>query len=173
MEPVLIHHDSTQSLIAAVHAEAPAERLFFAQYRLWMAGYSARDADYWECAYDVLLRFATPESAMILHGEFHLFTRTLNERARKEIMWRFSACRCLCMDEFLVLRLIAASQRKDEGAEIFAATELLGSGDVEAILTASRSVAEALQFRNFVLAPIERLPVIANMPRVPHSYTLQ
>ena len=29
-------------------------------------------------------------------------------------MWRFSACRCLCRDEFLVLRLIAASQQRDE-----------------------------------------------------------
>jgi hypothetical protein len=173
MEPVLTHHESTQSQIAAVHANAPAEQLFFTQYRLWMAGYSSRDADYWDCAFDVLLRFAARESAKLLHGEFHLFTRTLNEWASKRIRWRFSACRCLSLDEFLVLRLITASQRKDEDEEIHAATELLGREDVESLLTASRSLAKALHLSHFVLSPIERLPVIANMPWVPHSYTLQ
>jgi hypothetical protein len=119
-----------------------------------------------------LLRFAKPESAKILHREFHLFTRTLNERTRKEIIWRFSACRCLCQDEFLVLRLIAASQQRDQNAENLAATELLGSGDVESILTASRSLAKALQLNHFIFAPIERVPVSANMPQVPHNYNL-
>ena len=79
----MTHRELTQSQIAAVHANAPAERLFFTQYRLWMAGYSSRDADYWDCAFDVLLRFAARESAKLLHGEFHLFTRTLNEWASK------------------------------------------------------------------------------------------
>jgi hypothetical protein len=100
MEPLVIHSEPAQLRVAAVYADAPAERLLFAQYRLWMAGYSAGDADYWDRAFGILLRFAKPESAKILHREFHLFTRTLNERTRKEIIWRFSACRCLCQDEF-------------------------------------------------------------------------
>jgi len=137
------------------------------------AGYSARDPDYWECAFAILLRFATPELAKILHGKFRLFTQTLNERTRREIMWRFSACRCLCRDEFLVLRLVAAAQRKDENAETLAAPALLGGGDVEDLLHASRSLATALQANGFTLAPIERLPIVASAPHAPHSYTLQ
>jgi hypothetical protein len=173
MEPVVIHSEATPAQISAVHADAPAERIFFAQYRLWMAGYSARDPDYWECAFAILLRFAAPELAKILHGKFRLFTQTLNERTRREIMWRFSACRCLCRDEFLVLRLVAASQRKDENAETLAAPALLGGGDVEDLLHASRSLATALQANGFTLAPIERLPIVASAPHAPHSYTLQ
>lgn len=169
----MIHGETTQSRITAVHADAPAERLFFAQYRLWMAGHASGDTDYWDCALDVLLRFTSPESAKILCGEFHQFTCTLNKRARKEILWRFSACRCLCMDEFLVLRLVAASQRKDHDEENLAAMSLLGSADAGVILRASRSLAEALQLCHFVLAPIERLPVIENLPHAPQSYTLQ
>jgi hypothetical protein len=173
MKDAMMQRETPRSQIAAVHVDAPAERLLFAQFSLWMAGYTSRDVDYWECAFDVLLRFATREPAKILHGEFHLFTRTLIEQTRKETMWRFSACRCLYLDELLVLRLIAASQRKDEDAESLAAMDLLGRADVEALLAASRSLAKALQFNNFVFAPIECRPVIANMPRVPHSYTLQ
>ncbi len=70
----------SQSTIAAVHADAPAERLFFAQYRLCMAGYSTRDADYWDCALAVLRRFVGQESAKKLQAQFHLFTRALSEQ---------------------------------------------------------------------------------------------
>jgi len=164
---------TSQSRIAAVHADAPAERLFFALYRLWMAGYSSRDADYWECAFDVLLRFVGQESAKSLQAEFHLFTRALTEQTHKEIIWRFSACRCLCRDEFLVLRLIAAAQQSDQDVENLAATALLGCGEVDTLLKASRSLAAALRSSNLVLAPIERLPVSINLPHVSHSYTLQ
>jgi hypothetical protein len=173
MEPAVIHSEATPAQISAVHADAPAERIFFAQYRLWMAGYSACDPDYWDCAFAILLRFTALESAKILHGKFRLFTQTLSEQTRRKIMWRFSSCRCLCRDEFLVLRLVAASQRKDENAETLAAPTLLGNGDVEDLLHASRSLAAALQANGFTLAPIERLPVIASPPHDPHSYTLQ
>ncbi|HUI20208.1 MAG TPA: hypothetical protein VLZ74_04110 [Methylocella sp.] len=166
-------HATMPPQIAAVHADASAERLFFSQYRLSMAGYCSRDTDYWDWAFEVLLRFVDPESATILHTKFHIFTRTLKEWARKEIQWRFSACRCLCPDEFLVLRLIAASQRNDKETERRAAADLLGRADVEALLAASRSLAQELQIREFVLAPIERLAIVANPLPVPHSYTLQ
>lgn len=164
---------TARSMIAAVHADAPAERLLFAQFRLWMAGFSTGDADYWNCALGVLLRVAKPQTAMNLHGEFHRFTRLLNEGRQKEIQWRFSACRCLCRDEFLVLKLIAASQRKDEDTERLAAMELLAGFEAEAIINASRLLAKALAFANFILAPVERLPVVAGEPHVPQSYTLQ
>ena len=72
-----------------------------------------------------------------------------------------------------MLRLIAASQQRDKDIEKFAATDLLGCGDVEALLTTSRSLANALQASHLILAPIERLPVSLTLPRVPHSYTLQ
>jgi hypothetical protein len=38
MEPLVIHSEPAQLRVAAVYADAPAERLLFAQYRLWMAG---------------------------------------------------------------------------------------------------------------------------------------
>ena len=117
--------------------------------------------------------FRGPQSAKSLHAEFRLFTQTLNEQSNREIIWRFSACRCLCRDEFLVLRLIAASQRKDARAETFIAAALLGSGDVEALIYASRSLAEALKDNSLTFAPIERLPIVACLAHVPHSYTLQ
>ncbi|QBR71796.1 hypothetical protein CU048_11515 [Beijerinckiaceae bacterium] len=163
----MIQHDTAHPQITAVHADAPAERLFFAQYRLWMAGYCARDELYWDCAFDVLLRFVARESARVLHAQFHLFTRTLNEQARKEIVWRSSVCRCLCRDEYLVLRLVAASQRQDEETEYRAAMDLLGSEDIRPVLMASRSLAKALQYRSFVLAPVEHVSVAANMQELP------
>lgn len=169
----MIRNEATPARICAVHADAPAERLFFAQYRLQMAGHRARDPDYWDCALEILLRFAAREPAKILHGEFHLFTQTLNEWLGREIVWRFSSCRCLNMDEFLVLRLVEASQRSDKNAEYVAASELLENGGVATLLRASRSLAVALQSNDFMLAPIERLPIIASMPCAPHSYNLQ
>ena len=86
-----MQQETSQSKIAAVHADAPTERLFFAQFRL-------RDADNWDCALAVLRRFVGQESAKKLQAQFHLFTGALNEQAHREIMWRFSACRCLCRD---------------------------------------------------------------------------
>lgn len=168
----MIQHDITHPQVTAVHADAPAERLFFAQYRLWMAGYCARDSLYWECAFDVLLRFVARESARVLHGQFQLFTRTLNEQARKEIIWRSSICRCLCRDEFLVLRLVAASQRNDQATEYHAATDLLGSEDIGAVLMASRSLAQALQFRSFILAPVDHDSTATKMQQPPPGHSL-
>ncbi|WGJ14123.1 hypothetical protein QEV83_15920 [Methylocapsa sp. D3K7] len=169
----MMHSETPPAQIAAVHADAPAERVFFAQYRLWMAGYCARDKDYWDCALAILRRFAAPAPAKILHAKFRLFTQTLTEQSRREILWRFSGCRCLCGDEFLVLRLMAASQRKDARAETLTAPALLGSGDIEALIYASRSLAGALKDNSLTFAPIERLPIVACPAHPPHSYTLQ
>ena len=80
----MIHSETPPAQIAAVHADAPAERVFFAQYRLWMAGYCARDKDYWDCALAILRRFAAPAPAKILHANFRLFTQTLTEQSRRE-----------------------------------------------------------------------------------------
>ena len=168
-----MHSETPPAQIAAVHADAPAERVFFAQYRLWMAGYCARDKDYWDCAHAILRRFAAPAPAKILHANFRLFTQTLTEQSRREILWRFSACRCLCGDEFRVLRLMAASQRKDARAETLTAPALLGCGDIEALIYASRSLAGALKDNSLTFAPIERLPIVASPAHPPHSYNLQ
>lgn len=159
--------------IVAIHADAPAEKLFFAQYRCWMAGYSTRDTYCWDLAWKALLRFVAPDSAKRLYGEFHFFTFTLNEQANRSIGWRPNVCRCLCRDEYLALRLVAASQRDDLDQELSAATGLLGTDQVHVLLMASRSLAQVLKVRRFVLAPInKRPPAIAAMPHTPEGHTL-
>lgn len=174
MEAIMAVDASAGSQVVAIHANAPAERLFFAQYRCLMAGYSTRHPFCWDWAWDVLLRFAAPDSAMELYGKFHFFIRTLNEQASRSIGWRADVCRCLCRDEFLVLRLVAASQQDDFDEEFLAATGLLGTDQVHVLLMASRFLAQALKAQNFVLAPIERrLPASATMPHAPPVSTLQ
>lgn len=155
----------------AVHADAPAENLFFAQYRYWMAGYSTRDTFCWDCAWDSLLRFVAQDSAKALYAEFHLFTRTLNEQAQRAVGWRPDVCRCLCRDEYLVLRVVAASQRNDLDQERAAATDLLGADKVQVLLPTSRLLAQALLGNKFVLAPIKRWPS-ATLPHGPQNHFL-
>jgi len=175
-------HANPRETIAAIHADAPAENLFFAQYRYWMAGYSTRDIFCWDCAWDTLLRFVSRDSAPALYSEFHLFTRTLNEQARRKVEWRPDICRCLCRDEFLALRLVSASQQNDLDEELAAASDLLGADisscrsgvdSVRTLLMASRLLAQALKNRRFVLAPIKRLPPASTLPHTPHGHTLQ
>jgi hypothetical protein len=60
-----------------------------------------------------------------------------------------------------VLRLVAASQRDDPADEHLA----------EPLLAAIRSLAQALELRGFVLAPIENDK--AAMPPVPFGWTLE
>ncbi len=159
--------------IAAVHADAPAEHLFFAQYRHWMAGYATRDALCWDCAWDVLLRFVPPESAKALYSEFHLFTRILHQRSQRAIGWLPDVCRCLCRDEYCALNLVAASQRSDFEKEFLSAAELLGMNEVPELLKVSRSLAQALSMRNFLLAPVAHLPKVAIASYAPQTATLQ
>jgi hypothetical protein len=166
-------HENPELKIVAVHAEAAAERLFFAQYRLWMASHASQDPVYLDCAFEALLHFVAQDSARVLYAEFGLFTRTLAEQTRRVIRWRLSRCRCLCRDEFLVLRLAAASQGDDLAEEHLAATEILGTEYVKPLLTASRSLARALELRHFVLAPIEYMTGDETMPSVRHGWTLQ
>jgi len=169
----MIEEETAQSRTVAVHADAPAERLFFTQFRLWMAGYSLQDPLYLDCAFDILLHFTPLNPAKVLYHEFQLFTRTLTEQTRREIVWRLAACRCICRDEFLALRLVAASQRNNPAEEQLAASELIGSHHVTPVVKASRSLAHALELGRFILAPVERLPIIARKPGAPQSYTLQ
>ncbi|MEJ0096021.1 MAG: hypothetical protein WDN46_22195 [Methylocella sp.] len=168
----MAEHQRPAPDIAAIHADAPAEHLFFAQYRHWMAGYATRDMFFWDCAWDALLRFLPPESAKALYSEFHLFTRILNQRTQRAIGWRPDVCRCLCHDEYCVLKLVTASQRSDAEREFLAAVEMLGINEAPALLNASRSLAQALEARNFLLTPVARLSKLTVAPCVPHTVTL-
>jgi hypothetical protein len=166
-------NEETESQIVAVHAEAPAERLFFGQYRLWMAAHSSRDPLYLDYAFKALLNFVACDAAKELFCEFSWFTGTLTEQTRRPIGWRLSRCRCLCRDEFLALCLVAASQRNDLAGQHAAASGLLGTEYVTPLLTASGSLAQALEFRGFILAPVERMTAGATMPPIRSGWTLR
>jgi len=166
-------HKRPGAQIAAVHADAPAENLFFAQFRYWMAGYASRDIFCWDFAWDALLRFVSEDSAKVLYSEFHLLARTLNAEAKRTIEWRPDVCRCLLRDEYLALCLVAASQRNDFEREFSAAAELLGTDQVHVLIMASRSLAQALKVRRFVLSPIRPVPELATAPHGGHAHTLQ
>lgn len=170
-------HEKPAAKIVAVHAEAPAERLFFGQFRLWMSAHGARDPRYLDYAFKALLHFVAFDAAQELFCEFGVFTGILTEQARAAIEWRLSRCRCLCRDEFLALRLVAASQREDLAEEHAAASEILETQSItqsiKPLLIASRSLAQALELKGFVLAPIERLGAEAALPPISHGWTLQ
>jgi hypothetical protein len=169
----MVQYERAAPDIAAVHADAPAEHLFFAQYRHWMAGYATRDIFCWDRAWNALLRFLPPESAKAVYSEFHLFTRVLNQGSQRAIGWRPDVCRCLCEDEFCVLNLVTASQQSDFEKEFLAAAELVGLNQVPALLRVSRSLAQTLQAANFLLEPVAaRLPKIAMASYAPHTATL-
>ncbi|WP_395664776.1 hypothetical protein [Methylocella sp.] len=139
---------------AGVHADAPAEHLFFSQYRYWMAGFANRDMFCWDCAWDALLRYAPPDVAKTLYSEFHVFTRTLNQRSQRPIGWLPDLCRCLCRDECWVLNLVVASQHMRAHEELLAAAELVDMSDAPSLIAASRSLARALEAVHFVFAPM-------------------
>ncbi|ACK49942.1 hypothetical protein Msil_0973 [Methylocella silvestris BL2] len=165
-------HQSHAPEVAGQHADAPAEHLFFAQYRYWMAGYATRDMFCWDCAWDTLLRYVAPEAGKALYAEFHLFTRVLNQSSRRPIGWLPDLCRCLCRDEYWVLNLVAASQQGQAHEELLAAAELVGIDEARALLGASRSLARALKAENFVLAPLDGvLSRIGRAERAPAQTT--
>lgn len=156
----------------AIHANAPAERLFVTQYRCWIAGFSIGETFCWDLAWTALLRFVAPDVAKALYNEFHFFAFTLIVQANRSIEWRPNFCRCLCRDEYLALRLVEASQRRDFKEEISAATSLLGADQVQLLIMASRSLAQALKDRRLVLAPIEDSRSIAPPPHPSDRRTL-
>jgi hypothetical protein len=146
--------DEASQKVAAVHADRPAENLFFAQYRHWMAGYATGDIFCWDCAWDSLLNFVPRELAEALYSDFHLFARALTREAGRVPGWRPDVCRCLCVDEFLALKLVAASQRGDMIEECKVAAALIGDGHPHSVVMASRRLAKSLERRRFLLAPI-------------------
>ncbi|WP_026607935.1 hypothetical protein [Methylocapsa acidiphila] len=158
--------------IAAVHADTPAEHLFFAQFRYWMAGYSLRDISCWDSAWDSLLRFVAEDAAKTLYSEFHLFTRALKSQSERPIRWRPDVCRCLLRDEYLALCLVSASQRNERAREFSAAAELLATDQVHVLLMASRSLAQALLVRRFLLAPGNHASEWGTEPRASHTRQL-
>lgn len=146
----------------AIHANAAAERFFICQFRCWIAGYSLAETYCWNLAWTALVNVVSPRAAKRIYEAFQSFTYTLTAQARRSIGWRPNVCRCLCRDEFLALQLVAASQRNDAVDETIAAANLLGADDVRLLLSASRSLAQALKMKGFVLAPVEALrPTIA------------
>jgi hypothetical protein len=142
--------------IAGVHADAPADNLFFTEYRCWMAGFKTRDAACWDYAWDALVRAVSKDFAKVLFSEFHLFARTLRDEAKRDIAWRTDVCRCLCYDECLVLALVSASQLHDQPQEVTLASGLLGTDKVETFLEASRSLAEAMKNCQLLLEPARK-----------------
>jgi hypothetical protein len=138
----VVQHEKPATKIVAVHAEAPAERLFFGQFRLWRTAHSARDPMYLDYAFKALLHFVACDAAPVLFCEFGVLTGILIEQSRATIGWRLSRCRCLCQDEFLALRLVGASQREDLAEEHVAALEILGPRSIKPLLMASRSLAQ-------------------------------
>jgi hypothetical protein len=137
----------------AIHADAPAEKLFITQYRCWTAGYSLCNRTCLSLARIVLQSYVTPCCVDTLYDAFHFFAFTINTQTKKLIEWRPDACRYLCRDEYLALRLISASQAANYSKEVSAATELLGGDEIHNLLIASRSLAQALKVRGFVFEP--------------------
>lgn len=158
---------------AAIHALAPAGRLFVAQYRLWLAGNSTHDLAHLDCAIDILLHFVTRESVRVLHSEFHLFMQTLMDQTRRTVTWRAEGCRCLCRDEILALRLVAASQIGDLAEEVLAASELIANDYVKPFVSASRSLGQALLVKGLLLVPVELDSANAAKSRGLYGRTLQ
>ncbi|SFJ98849.1 hypothetical protein [Methylocapsa palsarum] len=137
----------------AIHADAPAEKLFITQYRCWTAGYSLCNRTCLNLARVVLQSYVTPCCVNTLYDAFHFFAFTMNTQAQKPIEWRPDACRYLCRDEYLALRLISSSQAGDFNEEVSAATDLLGMDEIHLLVTASRLLAHALKVRGFVFGP--------------------
>ena len=150
----MTEHERGSKRIVATHADAPAENLFFSQYRHWMAGHSSKEVGYWDCAWKVLLGSMTGEDAKVIFAEFNYFTRVLCSEIKRPVRFRPDVCRCLCRDEYLVLKLVAASQSGDRISETSAVAELLGADASLPLLAASRSLAHALSRRGYVLTPI-------------------
>jgi hypothetical protein len=144
--------------VAGVHADAPAENLLVRQYRYWMTGYATRKMTYCDLAWEALVRTVPADAAKVLFAEIHSFTRVLRDQAKREIGFLPDLCRCICHDESLLLFLVRASQIDESFAETLAASELLGTHKVEALVSASRSLAEALASRGLLLEPIEEMP---------------
>ncbi len=150
----MTEHECGGKRVVATHADAPAENLFFAQYRHWMAGHSSKDTGYWDSAWKALLHAMTGEEAKVVFGEFNYFTRVLWTEIKRPVRFRPDVCRCLCRDEYLVLKLVAASQAGDRASELSAVAELLGADASLPLLVASRSLAQAFKQRGYVLTPI-------------------
>ncbi|MGO9135256.1 MAG: hypothetical protein ACLP8A_14595 [Methylovirgula sp.] len=157
--------------VVAVHADRPAEHLFFAQYRHWMAGYATGDIFPWDCAWDALLKYVSFDAAEALYAEFHLFIRSLNNAAGRNCGWRPDVCRCLCRDEYLALMLVGASQRADAEEEMRAMTALVG-GDHRAVVQASRRLAATLKRCELMLAPIRGQQTAAPRRMMPDRHTV-
>lgn len=154
--------------IVAVHADRPAEHLFFAQYRHWMAGYATGDILAWDSAWDSLLKFVPFNVARILYAEFHLFARGLTEAVGMRCGWRPDVCRCLCRDEYFILMLVGGSQRDDVEAEALAVAALAG-GDHPALAIASRRLAETLKRFEIIFAPIRNQSAPARVTSDGHT----
>ncbi|MCI0466861.1 MAG: hypothetical protein L0Y57_07650 [Beijerinckiaceae bacterium] len=158
--------------IAGIHAQAPAEELFFAQYRLWLAAHATQNSFYLDCAFQHLLDVSGHACAKDLYRQFRSFTLTLLAQSRRAIGWRAFGCRCLGRDELLALKLVSASQNEDAGEEDMAAAELLACAHVRPLVNSSRLLAQTLVAAGFVLAPVEKYAVAAALPPDPWGQSL-
>jgi hypothetical protein len=141
--------------IAGIHADAQAEALLVKQFRFWMSGHATREFGYVTKAWAALSGTVSSNSAKLIFAEIHIFTRILYDHSVRRIEWLPDLGRCISYDEGLILALVQASQNNEPLTEIAAASELLGTFDVESLIQASRSLGEVLSMNNLVLEPIE------------------
>lgn len=151
---------TTTHEVAGIHADAPAETLLIKQFRFWMCGHATHESRYWGLAWSALACRLDSVTAKILFAEVHLFTRIVHERTMRQIEWLPDLGRCISRDEGLVLALVQASQVEEPFTEIAAASELLGTYKVEALVQSSRSLAKALGTRHLHLEPIESVTML-------------
>lgn len=148
-------HSLSKPEVAGIHASGPAETLLIEQFRFWMSGHATHQFNYLNQAWATLSKCLGVTSAKLIFAEIHVFTRILHDRSVRDIEWLFDLGRCISRDEGLMLALIHASQTDEPYLEIAAASELLGTFDIETLIDSSRALAKALSTCNLMLEPIE------------------
>jgi hypothetical protein len=148
-------HSFSKPEVAGIHAPGPAETLLIEQFRFWMSGHTTHQFNYLNQAWAALSKGLGVTSAKLIFSEIHVFTRILYDRSIRDIEWLFDLGRCISRDEGLMLALIHASQAEEPYLEIAAASELLGTFEIEILIDSSRAVAKALSTCSLILEPIE------------------
>ena len=126
-------------------ARRTPEMLVGVGFRCWVAGYDTGDIGCWETAWNIYATTLGPQEAKSAVAELACWVRCLCEAARRDLDYYPVGCKGYCHDECMAISLVAAAQHDRCPAMRACAFALLGSEELDPIMSATAAFGSVMR----------------------------
>ena len=147
-----IHGDQTPDLVDLTEAE----RFVVRSMRKWLFGYRFEKHHVWDCMWkDFKITFGEEDGCKIVTSVSAIIS-TLLKNANHKIRFHQPCCPCLVLDEYFLVRFVAACQHKDWPQAHAAASCLVSEDGIGDFLVAGSRLGKAMS-RHALQLPEDRI----------------